>query len=345
MSKKFIITEEEKTRILNMHIGEGLGSFNKKPLLTEAVVIQHSERSTYAAGATDPSAFIDTFIKNLIAKIDADPEAKKMRASSGGMICSSITVTAGASNSWGCQPTGFDHTNSWKLVTPTETDLYQKNKDLALKRSSSFETSLFQKLTKYNIKKADVTKISTQSWVVDTGGKNDKDRDVTAYPNAGQFITCRMVFKTLDEIYDIKTIDTYPDISPKMVLTGSYFCNGKNSLGGEGSPDDYKNQCPQIIRNSSDKIASFEIKWNPNVMKNPYTVPLVRWNFYWDPTGKKITKITSQQYNNTYPIDKVFPPSTNVSKNDAKLIYMMGISEGNTTSSNARYTKYVKPYI
>jgi hypothetical protein len=343
--KKFIISEEEKLRILKMHIQEGLGSHNKKPLLTEAVNIQHSEKSNYAAGATDPSAFIDTFITNLIAKIDANPEAKKMRTSSGGMVCSNITVTAGASNSWGGKPTGFDHTNAWKLVTPTETDLYQKNKDLALKRSSSFETSLFQKLAKFNIKKADITKISTQSWVVDTGGKTDKDRDVATYPNAGQFITCRMTFKTMDEIYDIKTIETFNDISPKMVLTGSYFCNGKNSQGGAGQPDDYNNQCPQVIRNSADKISAFEIKWNPGVMKNPYTVPLVRWNFYWDATGKKITKITSQQYNNTYPIDKIFPPSTNVSKSDSKLIYMMGISEGNTTSSNERYTKYVKPYI
>jgi len=342
---KFIISESEKQRILEMHIKEVAKVLNRKPLLTEEVNIQHSEKSTYAAGATDPSAFIDTFITNLIAKIDANPEAKKMRTSSGGMICSNITVTAGASNSWGGKPTGFDHTNDWKVVTPTETDLYQKNKDLALKRSSSFETSLFQKLAKFNIKKADVTKISTQSWVVDTGGKTDKDKDTVTYPNAGQFITCRMVFKTIDEIYNISGIKTFNDISPKMVLTGSYFCNGKTSQGGAGRPDDYSNQCPQIIRNSADKISAFEIKWNPGVMKNPYTVPLVRWNFYWDPTGKRITKITSQQYNNSYPIDKIFPPSTNVSKSDSKLIYMMGISEGNTTSSNQRYAKYVKPYI
>jgi len=181
---------------------------------------------------------------------------------------------------------------------------------------------------------------------MDTGGKTDKDptRDSAKYPRMGQFIKCTMKFKTVDEMTDIKLITEVDEITPKMVLTGTYFCNGKTSEGKAGRPDDYANQCPEIIRNSADKIAAFEIKWNPNVLKNPYTVPLARWNFYWDSTGNKITKITRQQYNNTYPIDKKFPPSTNVAKTDPTMIYMMGISEGNTTTSNKRYSKYVAPY-
>ena len=345
---KILISEQEKHQILKMHLKEGMGSFSNKQLLTEAFKLDFVGNGDYAVGSVDPSLFIDKYVTDLVTKIDANPEGKKMRLSPTGMYCSSINIIASASNSWGGKATGFDHNNNWTPATPTETDLYQKNKDLALKRSSSFETYLFQKLAKFNIKKdPTITKVSSESWVMDTGGKTDKDptRDNTKYPRMGQFIKCTMKFKTVDEINDVKTIETFNDISPKMVLTGSYFCNGKTSQGNSGRPDDYYGQCPQNIRTSADKIAAFEIKWNPGVMKNPYTVPLVRWNFYWDPTGRKITKITSQQYNNTYPIDKMFPPSSNVSKSDSKLIYMMGISEGNTTSSNQRYGKYVKPYI
>ena len=343
---KFLISEQEKHRILKMHIKEGMGSFSNKQLLTEAFNLSYVGNGEYAVGSVDPSLFIDKYVTDLVAKIDADPEGKKMRLSPTGMYCSSINIIAGASNSWGGKATGFDHNNNWTPATPTETDLYQKNKDLALKRANSFETYLFQKLTKFNIKKdPDLTKVTSSSWVMDTGGKTDKDptRDNVTYRNMGQFIKCTMRFKTVDEIKDLMTLTTIDEISPKMVSSGTYFCNGLNSQGGSGRPDDYEKQCPAGVRDSS-HIAAFEIKWAPGVMKNTYTVPLARWNFYWDAKTKKIIKITRQQYNNTYPIDKKFPPSSNVAKNDPTLIYMMGISEGNTTSSNQRYSKYVAPY-
>ena len=336
---KFLISEQEKHRILKMHIKEGMGSFSNKQLLTEAFNLSYVGNGEYAVGSVDPSLFIDKYVTDLVAKIDADPEGKKMRLSPTGMYCSSINIIAGASNSWGGKATGFDHNNNWTPATPTETDLYQKNKDLALKRANSFETYL-------NIKKdPDLTKVTSSSWVMDTGGKTDKDptRDNVTYRNMGQFIKCTMRFKTVDEIKDLMTLTTIDEISPKMVSSGTYFCNGLNSQGGSGKPDDYEKQCPAGVRDSS-HIAAFEIKWAPGVMKNTYTVPLARWNFYWDAKTKKIIKITRQQYNNTYPIDKKFPPSSNVAKNDPTLIYMMGISEGNTTSSNQRYSKYVAPY-
>jgi hypothetical protein len=343
---KFLISEQEKHRILKMHLKEGMGSFSNKQLLTEAFNLSYVGNGEYAVGSVDPSLFIDKYVTDLVAKIDADPEGKKMRLSPAGMYCSSINIIAGASNSWGGKATGFDHNNNWTPATPTETDLYQKNKDLALKRANSFETYLFQKLAKFNIKKdPDLTKVTSSSWVMDTGGKTDKDptRDSVTYRNMGQFIKCTMRFKTVDEIKDLMTLTTIDEISAKMVSSGTYFCNGRNSQGGTGQPDDYEKQCPVGLRDAS-HIAAFEIKWAPGVMKNTYTVPLVRWNFYWDAKTKKIIKITRQQYNNTYPIDKKFPPSSNVAKNDPTLIYMMGISEGNTTTSNQRYSKYVTPY-
>jgi len=345
--QRYIISEQEKLRILGIHLNEKIGVLNSNNLLTEAVDISHKEKATYESGSSDPSQFLDNFVKNVIAKLDANPEAKLLRQK--GLVCSSIIVLAGASNSWGTNATGFDRNNNMTVATPSETVLYQKNKDLALKRATEFSKQLWAKLKPYNITKNDsLTKIKSDAVVVDTGGKKDSERDTTKYPNPGQFIQCSMRFKTADEIQDASKIDSLDDFTPSMVLTGSYFCNGKNSQGGAGQTDFYNDQCTQPTRDPSvsyNRIAGFEIKWNAGVMKNPYTVPLVRWNFYWDATGKKISKITRQQYNNTYPIDKIFPPQTNTSKTDPTMIYMMGISEGNTTATNKRYATYVKPYV
>ena len=57
--------------------------------------------------------------------------------------------------------------------------------------------------------------------------------------------------------------------------------------------------------------------------------------------GQKYQKL---QYNNTKAIDKKFPPQSNLTKDDAVLKYMMGISEGNTVTGGQRYSKYVAPY-
>jgi hypothetical protein len=344
--KKFIISEEEKSRILKMHLNEKLNLSNSNIILTEAFDIGHKQQSTYASGSSDPAQFLDDFIKNLVAKIDANPEAKLARQK--GLVCSSLIVLAGASNSWGGNATGFDRNNNMTVATPTETVLYQKNKDLAQKRATDFMSKIWAKLLPYKITKNDqLTSQKSNSVVVNTGGKNDNQRDTAKYPNPGQFIQVTMRFKTTDEIKDPSKITSIDEVTPSMVQTGSYFCNGKNSRNIAGKTDFFDEQCPKTIQNENvgkNRIAGFEIKWNPNVMKNPYTEPLVRWNFYWNEDGSKIKKITRQQYNNTYPIDKIFPPQTSVSKTDSTLIYMMGISEGNTTSSNSRYKTYVSPY-
>jgi len=184
----------------------------------------------------------------------------------------------------------------------------------------------------------------TQSFVVNTGGKNDKDRDTSLYPNTGQFINCQISLKSKDELNDLNSVQNFTEITANMVSTGTYFCDGTNSQGKPATPDFYDVQCPQSTRNNKNKLAAFEIKWNPNVLKNTYTEPLARWNFYWTNDGSKISKITRQQYNNTKVIDKNFPPQSNVSKDDVVLKYMMGISEGNTVTGGQRYSKYVAPY-
>lgn len=344
--KKFIISEQEKQRILNLYLNELNINSSFKNLITESFVVSYRANSTYPAGGTDPSNFIDTYVTNLVAKIDANAEAAKLRASANGIYCSFIRVASGASNSWGGKATGYNMENNMTTkVTPSETVLYQKNLDLALNRAKVFETKVFEKLKPFKVfKDPTLTRVVTESYVVNTGGKNDKDRDTSLYPNTGQFINCQITLKSKEELTNLDYVNDYTEITKDMVSTGSYFCDGTNSQGKEATPDFYDAQCPPSTRNNKNKMAAFEIKWNPNVLKNTYTVPLARWNFYWTSDGSKISKITRQQYNNTKAIDKKFPPQSNVTKDDAVLKYMMGISEGNTVTGGQRYSKYVAPY-
>ena len=342
--KRLLINEQEKLRILNLY-------GTSKNIIKEEVVIPFSQQSVYDSGSSDPAKFINDFVTNLIKKIDADPTAKTMRLS-GQMVLNRGTFAAGASNSWGKSATGFDRTNDMKPAKPSETVLYQKNYDLALERANKFEEALWPILDKYKIKKStDLSEVKTLAYVVDTGGKSDSARDTTKYPNPGQKINVNLVFEysqKLEENKDATKITSLNQFRKNFVLTGSYYCNGKNGLGVSANVDTYSNQCAKLPANLKDgnHISAWEIKWNPNVMKNPYTVPLYRWNFYWGADGK-IKSIVGQQFNNEakYPVNKLFPPSQNVSKDDKTLLYMMGLNDNQTTTGGALYTKLIKPYI
>jgi hypothetical protein len=343
--KKFLINEQEKSRILKMY------NVNSN-LIKEGVTIPYSQVSVYDAGSSDPSKFIDEFVKNLIAKIDSDAAAKAMRLS-GQMVLAKGFFTGGASNSWGKMATGYDRENNMAQAKPTETVNYQKNYDLALERAKKFEEALWPKLAVYKIKKSpDLSVIKTSAYVLNTGGKGDSSRDQKTFPNPGQKIYVNLVFEysqKLEESKDATKITSLDQFRNNFVLTGSYYCNGKNGLGSpSSSTDTYVNQCSKLPANLKDgnHISAWEIKWNPNVMKNPYTVPVYRWNFYWGADGK-IKTIVGQQYNNDvkYPANKLFPPSQNVAKDDKTLLYMMGLNDGETTTGGKLYGKLIKPFI
>jgi hypothetical protein len=331
---------------------EIIKNYNEKGnLIKESVIIPYSQIATYNPGSSDPSSFIKEFVENLIKKIDSTPEGKKMRES-GQMVLLTGTFTGSASNSWGEVKTGYDIENDMKTKTkPSETEYYTKNLNLALNRAIIFEQNLWTLLEKYKIKKIEnVSVIKTTSVVVNTGGVNDNVRDVAKFPNPGQKITVNLEFEYESKI--VKKTDTIlpetpEDILPNMILTGSYFCNGKNSQGKPSNTDTYVEQCKELPQNLKDgkHISSWEIKWNTNVIKNAYTVPVYRWNFYWDKNGK-ITKIVGQQYNNDtkYPINKEFPPSNDVPKNDSKMIRLMGLNQ-NDKDGGTLYKNFIKPFI
>ena len=324
-------------------------------LLNESVTIPFSQIATYSAGDSNPSDFIDQFVENLIKKIDGSPDGKKMRES-GQMTLVKGKFMGSASNSWGKETTGYDRENDLKtIVKPKETELYNKNIALALDRAKKFEEALWPKLEKYKIKKIeDVSKTSMSSVVVNTGGKNDNVRDQSKFPNAGQRITVELEFEYSSKIVkpknliDAATIDV-PDLKKGQILTGSYFCNGKNSEGKTSvSTETYQNQCKDLPTNLKDgkHISAWEIKWNPNVFKNPYTVPIYRWNFFWGSDGK-ISKITGQRFNNDekYPINKSFPPSENIEGNNKIMIYSMGVNENDTAGGGTVYKTLIKPNL
>jgi hypothetical protein len=331
---------------------EIIQNYNEKGnLIKESVTIPYSQIATYNPGSSDPSSFIKEFVDNLIKKIDSTPEGKKMRES-GQMVLLRGTFMGSASNSWGKVKTGYDIENDMKTKTkPSETEYYTKNLNLALNRAKIFEQNLWTLLEKYKIKKLpNVSVIKTTSVVVNTDGVNDNVRDVNKFPNPGQKITVDLKFEYESKI--VKKTDTIlpetpEDILPNMILTGSYFCNGKNSQGKDALSGTSVNQCKELPQNLKDgkHISAWEIKWNTNVLKNAYTVPVYRWNFYWDKNGK-ITKIVGQQYNNDtkYPINKSFPPSNDIPKNDPMMIYLMGINQ-NVKDGGTLYKNFIKPFI
>jgi hypothetical protein len=332
---------------------EIIKNYNEKGnLIKESVIIPYSQIATYNPGSSDPSSFIKEFVENLIKKIDSTPEGKKMRES-GQMVLLTGTFTGSASNSWGEVKTGYDIENDMKTKTkPSETEYYTKNLNLALNRAKIFEQNLWTLLEKYKIKKLEnVSVIKTTSVVVNTGGVNDNVRDQSKFPNPGQKITVNLEFEYESKIGKPKTDTILPetpeDILPNMILTGSYFCNGKNSQGKDALSGTSVNQCKELPQNLKDgkHISAWEIKWNTNVVKNAYTVPLYRWNFYWDKNGK-ITKIVGQQYNNDtkYPINKSFPPSNDIPKNDPMMISLMGINQ-NVKDGGTLYKNFIKPFI
>ena len=202
--KKFLITELEKKDIKGMY-----GLISEEDF--KPVRIRHKDNSKYDVSSTDPKNFIDKFVTDLVAKIDAIPEGKKMR-SSGKMTVQNLNTQTGASNHWAGKTTGYDYENN--LTTPAkskiETELYDKNKDLSKRRADTFNKSLQTKLSKFGIKFSPETKITNSSDVINTGGKNDEQKDSSKYPNNGQYVGLNLVLQYADKIIPQTTTPSGP---------------------------------------------------------------------------------------------------------------------------------------
>jgi hypothetical protein len=191
------------------------------------------------------------------------------------------------------------------------------------------------------------------SFVMDTGGVIDSKRDLKKYPVPGQMA----MFAATVDIQPITSIKTYNEIGSNNIQTGSYYCNGKNSLGSGSDVSTYEEQCRNGIglKITDGKLMSgFEIKWAANMVGNPHVIPIMRWNIFWKEStssvnGGKETKIyipfkvTRVMYKNEWSSMAKIPEGT-TTINDPSLKYFMGLKENDPNGGTAWKKFLVAPY-
>jgi len=182
------------------------------------------------------------------------------------------------------------------------------------------------------------------SFVMDTGGVIDSKRDLKKYPVPGQMA----MFAATVDIQPITSITTYNEIGSNNIQTGSYYCNGKNSLGSGSDASTYEEQCRNLSQypkiTDGKYMSGFEIKWAANVVGNPHVIPIMRWNIFWQGSGNLIPyKVTRVMYKNEWSsMAKI--PEGRTSINDPALKYFMGLKENDPNGGTAWKKFLVAPY-
>lgn len=136
-----------------------------------------------------------------------------------------------------------------------------------------------------------------------------------------------------DKITKLSEVEIIDDIPKEFILTGSYWCNGKNSQSEGANSNTWSDQCENLglDQDKNKKIASWEIKFPPNFAGNTETVPITRWNFMWN--GVKITNITSTNFNKIPLPDQIVLEKLYQKQNTVdNLKSMMRIASGGDTS-------------
>lgn len=351
--KKIIITESQlKTLVRKNEIL--LNEQKTTTKTTSEVKISFNFKASYAVNSSDPTPFLADFTKTLLEKINSVPEGPLM-LKSGEMTLFSGTFTAGASNTWLGKVTPYDKENNYAVASKEqnfEDPLYKKNVELALKRAQAFRPALFNFLKQNKISDSDTAKVAFKTIVLNTGGVKDESRDKTKYPNPGQFMTVTLVFKykrdmitATETIITSDQIKTYTDVKPNMILTGSYYTNGKNSLGMQAVNDMFVKQREKLPKEMWDAkhMTAYEIKWNTNVVKDPWTTPILRWVFYWN-ENNKIERAVRFVYNKKFIPNMNDVPQKEVELNDPEMLYYFGIRE-NRPDGGTNYAKFIQPFI
>lgn len=350
--KKFIITESQLKSLIRKN-GASLLSEATTPI---EVKVSFNFKAAYPVNSSDPTPFLADFTKTLLEKINSTPNGPAM-LKSGEMTLSNGTFTAGASNTWLGKPTPYDKENNYAVAPKgqnLEDPLYKKNVELALKRAQAFRPALFNFLKQNKISDSDAAKVAFKTIVLNTGGVKDESRDVSKYANPGQFMSVTLVFKYKKDMTTVtttgktstSTIKTYTDVKPNMILTGSYYANGKNSLDMMADPDLFVEQRKKLPKEMWDKkhMTAYEIKWNTNVMDDPWTRPIIRWVFYWN-ENNKIEKVIRFTYDKKFIANMKDVPQREVSINDPEMIYYFGIRENRPEDGGTNYAKFIKPFM
>jgi hypothetical protein len=342
--KKYILTENQFKKLTEVLITE-----NTNPV---EVKVPMNFKASYAVNDSNPKNFLGDFSESLIKKIKSQPNGQAM-LNSGEMTVYSIKVEAGASNTWLNQTTPYDYENNYMTKakqTDKTNELYKKNVDLANKRASTFKPFLIKELTKYGIKDNPNAQSTFSTKVINTGGVKDESRDQNLYKNPGQYIYVYIVFRYQKDVIEIEPVpvptgSTYTDVDKSMVLTGSYYCNGKSSENREAiNKNVWEKQCAQLPNDKKDNkhMSTFEIKWNENVVKDARVRPLLRWWFTWGSNDKitKVERVSGTQ--GKYVEGKAIPVEwsvTQIDGNNPELIHYMNINGVDI------HGKYIKPYL
>ena len=296
--------------------------------------IKYTGLMTFAKpGDSNPAGYIQSLMNGIMKAIYADPNTKNMIESQS-MKLVGADIRGGSSNSWSGKQTSFDRELNGAVVQPVKDELYQKNKDLARLRAEECEKVLLQQLTKKGIILGKNLVVITNGSVYNTGGKLDPK---------GQNIQVNLTFSYLQT----SDISNYTQIKSKFIAHGGYTTPlGKSPTGNSLAVTDSglfklatKNLTPEM-KNDQNRFFAFEVKWNPDVLKDPYKKPWYRWFFIYNSQGK-IERIQGVVYDRTLnqQLAGFFKNNSNIAPNDPVLIYMMSLV------SPDYYNKRVKPYI
>ena len=306
---------ESDKQILNRLIEqEKTSSTSEIPTVT----IPYKQLYSLKPGDSKPDSYIGQMHKGILNAINSDATAKAMFDSKSIKLVAAV-FNGGASNVWGGKATGFDAELNGTKVTPTETELYQKNHDLAVKRADECKTALFGLLQNDGIKIATVNPPKINAYVYNTGGK---------LSNQAQIIDVKLYFRYLDSS-DIKKPE---DILPTFIQIGSYkTVNGQSATkqvytDTKAWQESVAKLTPEQKKDPN-RLLAFEVKWNANNIKDAYKTPWYRWVFYYGTDGK-IEKIDGKCYdtNLNASLGSYFKDNNNVPKNDPSLQQILKIS-------------------
>lgn len=334
MGKKIQITESQLNFILKNanRIDEQTKQYPK------TYSVKYKEKASYASGDSDPKAFIDNFMDNVIAEINKNPDTKRL-FEAGALGLTRAFIRTGASNTWG-KPMKPDMNNNYKTMDYKDNPQFytadesaiRKNRDLAAKRAQAFWASFSSKLKGDGVIFSPKLKPQLKAFIVDTGGKSDEQKD-PKYKNPGQHIYVNLSFVAT------KTIKDEPFVpKPGDVLTGAYFCDRTNS---KGQPRTVIDGCGKF---GDKRPSAFEIKYKPNVLGNPQVIPVKRWLFYWSDEGKinKIIQVTFDETGKKAGYGKVVNKKSVPLDSEEMRFMMKGADD---SKPEDRYLKNVKAYV
>jgi hypothetical protein len=330
--KKGVVISEQETTPTIQQGGDGC----------ELVEIKSPSFSNQQA---DHTKFVEPMTTKLNELITKNPAFKN------GTI-TKMEIIGGASNVDGGVATSFSLTNDYLSVEPTDANStgYKNNIGYARKRGELAKTTLLPILTgaDYGLK-IDFDPVVTPA-VIDTGGRQDSNSK--RKPNPGQIVIIRMTVCPTQQqggakekegkITKLSEVTSIDQIPKEFILTGSYYCNGKNSRGQGGNPNTWQPQCQNLgsDQDKNQRIASWEIKFPPNFAGNPETVPVTRWNFIWN--GSQIGDITSTNFDKISQDDQVVLANLYQKQSTVETLKsMMRIASG---GADTFWDKWVGPY-